>query len=156
MLKKSLTFAAATGLCLAAFSNQASAHDEPVIGTLAGAGIGAAIAGPPGAAVGAVIGAIIGATEAHESDHGANGHRHLHSHHGHHSHSRIEPVRYYSNGNGSTKAYCEPARGYYRPTVVHVEDRARVVRTKTVTKTKMKKVCRYEPVRTTHVVVASR
>jgi hypothetical protein len=152
MFKNSLTLAAATGLCLAAFSNQASAHDEPVIGTLAGAGIGAAVAGPPGAAVGAVIGAIIGATEAHESDHGANGH-----HHRHYGRARIAPVRYYSNGNGSTKVYCEPARGYYRPTVVHVDDRARVVRTRTVTKTKMKKVCRYEPIKTTtRVVVASR
>jgi outer membrane lipoprotein SlyB len=112
-----------------------SAHDEPVIGTLAGAGIGAAVAGPPGAAVGAVIGAIIGATEAHESDHGANAHPHRH-----YGGARFEPVRY---SNGSTQVYCEPARG--------------VVRTKVVTKTKMKKVCRYEPVRTSsRVVVATR
>jgi len=156
MLKKSLTLAAATGLCLAAFSNQASAHDEPVIGTLAGAGIGAAVAGPPGAAVGAVIGAIIGATEAHESDHGPNGH------HRHYGRARTtERVRNYASGNGHGHAHvnggtvvrCEPERTYYRPTMVHADGQSRVVRTKTVTK--MKRVCHDVPVKT-RVTVASR
>ena len=84
------------GLFLALFTTTASAHDEPVVGTLVGAGIGAAVAGPPGAAVGAVLGAIIGATEAHETDHGPNGHSPRH--HGRVRHT--ERVAYHGNGNG--------------------------------------------------------
>ena len=102
------------GAVLLAFAGTAAAHDEPVIGSLAGAGIGAAIAGPPGAAVGAVIGAIAGSTYAHETDHhhherGGNG-----GHARHHDHVHVAPVT-------------------------------------VTTKTQMRKVCRYEPVRTTHV-----
>jgi hypothetical protein len=135
------------GVFLALFTTSAAAHDEPVIGTLAGAGIGAAIAGPPGAAVGAVMGAIIGATTAHETDHDPK-HRHHHSRYREHSHAHVAPVRY--NGNGAA-AHCDPKAGYYKPTVVRVEERPVKVRTVT-TSTKMKKVCRYEPVRTTRVI----
>jgi hypothetical protein len=140
------------GLVLALFTTSAAAHDEPVIGTLAGAGIGAAVAGPPGAAVGAVLGAIIGATTAHETDHGPNGHGHRH-------HGRVrykERVAYHGNGNGhshvngAADARCEPERAYYRPVRVRVEERPVTVRTVT-TQTKMKKVCRYQPVKTTRV-----
>ena len=150
---------AAAALCAATFTVPASAHDEPVVGTLAGAGIGAAIGGPPGAAVGAVLGAIMGATVAHDTDH-EPGHRHHHSRYERHSRDYIAPVRYNGNGHGAV-AYCDEKPGYYRPTVVRVEERARPVRVKTVTTTtKMRKVCRYQPVRTTRVtervVVASR
>ena len=135
------------GTFLVAFAGIAQAHDEPVIGTLAGAGIGAAIAGPPGAAVGAVVGAIAGATIAHESDHDPK-HRHDHGRYSGHSRAYIAPARYDGNGNGAV-AQCDPKPGYYKPTVVREE---RPVRVKTVTTTtKMKKVCRYEPVRTTRV-----
>src|SRR5687768_1877891 len=136
------------GLFLALFTTSAAAHDEPVIGTLAGAGIGAAVAGPPGAAVGAVLGAIIGATTAHETDHDPK-HRHHHSRYHERSHVHVAPVRYNGNGNGAV-AYCDEKPGYYRPTVVRVEERPVKVRTVT-TQTKMKKVCRYQPVKTTRV-----
>lgn len=137
------------GAVLLAFAGTAAAHDEPVIGSLAGAGIGAAIAGPPGAAVGAVIGAIAGSTYAHETDHhhherGGNG-----GHARHHDHVHVAPVKYRGSGDGAI-AHCEQRRGYYRPTVVRVVERPVKVRTVT-TKTQMRKVCRYEPVRTTHV-----
>ena len=52
-------------------------------------------------------------------------------------------------GNGAAR--CEPWRGYYKPTVVRVEERPVKVRTVTTT-TKMKRVCRYVPVRTTRVI----
>ena len=138
MLKRILV-----GSFLFAFAGTAAAHDEPVIGTLAGAGIGAAVAGPPGAAVGAVVGAIIGSTVAHETDHDPK-HRHPHAH--------VAPVRYHGNGNGNggAVAYCDSKEGYYKPTVVRVEERPVKVRTVSHT-TKMRKVCRYEPVRTTRV-----
>ena len=136
------------GSILLAFAGTAAAHDEPVIGTLAGAGIGAAIAGPPGAAVGAVVGAIAGATVAHDNDHDPK-HRHHHSRYNGHSHAYIAPARYDRNGNGAV-VYCDPKPGYYKPTVLRVEERPVKVRTVTTT-TKMKKVCRYEPVRTTRV-----
>lgn len=136
------------GAFLALFTTSAAAHDEPVIGTLAGAGIGAAIAGPPGAAVGAVVGAIAGATVAHDTDHDPKHRHHHHSRHHERSHVHVAPVRY--DGNGAV-AHCDPKAGYYRPTVVRVEERPVKVRTVTTT-TKMKKVCRYEPVRTTKVI----
>jgi len=149
------------GSVLVAFAGTAAAHDEPVIGTLAGAGIGAAIAGPPGAAVGAVIGAIAGATVAHDNDHDPKHRHHRHGRHHERSHAHVAPVRY--SGHGAT-AYCEQKEGYYKPTVVRVEERPVKVRTVSTT-TKMKRVCRYEPVRVTkvterrateRVVVASR
>ena len=136
------------GCFLVSFAGVAAAHDEPVIGTLAGAGIGAAIAGPPGAAVGAVVGAIAGATVAHESDHDPK-HRHHHGRYDGRPHAYVAPARYSGNGNGSV-VYCDAKPGYHKPTVVRVEERPVKVRTVT-TKTQMKKVCRYEPVRTTHV-----
>jgi hypothetical protein len=136
------------GSLLLVFAGTAAAHDEPVIGTLAGAGIGAAIAGPPGAAVGAVIGAVAGATVAHDNDHDPKHRHHHHSRYQERSHAHVAPVRY--NGNGAT-AYCEPKEGYYRPTVVRVEERPVKVRTVSTT-TKMKRVCRYEPVRVTKVI----
>ena len=95
-----------------------------------------------------VIGAIAGATVAHENDHGPN-HPH-HARHRGHVHAYTAPVRYESEGHGAV-ARCDPPRdGYYRPTVVRVEERPVKVRTVT-TKTQMRKVCRYEPVRTTRV-----
>ena len=151
------------GCFLVAFAGTAAAHDEPVIGTLAGAGIGAAIAGPPGAAVGAVVGAIAGATIAHETDHDPKHRHHHHSRYHERSHVHVAPVRYNGNANGAV-VYCDEKPGYYKPTVVRIEDRPVKVKTVTTT-TKMKKVCRYEPVRVTkvterrateRVVVASR
>jgi hypothetical protein len=135
-------------LVLAGFAGAAAAHDEPVIGTLAGAGIGAAIAGPPGAAVGAVVGAIAGATVAHDNDHDPKHRHHHHSRHHERTHAYIAPARYQGNGDGL--AYCDSRPGY-RPVVVRVEERPVKVKTVTTT-TKMKKVCRYEPVRTTKVI----
>jgi hypothetical protein len=143
-----------SGLLLALFTTTASAHDEPVVGALAGAGIGAAVGGPAGAAVGAVIGTIIGATEAHETDHGPNAHRH-------HGQARItERVRYPANGKGhayarGTVVRCEPERVYYRPSTLAADDRPKAVRTKTVTRTTMKRVCRDVPVKT-RITVAAR
>ena len=143
--------AAASGLALAIFAGNATAHDEPVMGSLIGAGIGAAIAGPPGAAVGAVIGAGIGSTIAHDTDHG----RHPHRGDRHYSRVHVErttavapvryvavseparyvpAVRYASNGNGNghgSSNYCEP----HKPLK------------KVAAKPKVKKVCRYVAVR---------
>ena len=136
-------------LPLLLFAGTAAAHDEPVIGSLAGAGIGAAIAGPPGAAVGAVVGAIAGSTYAHETDHHHHDRRGNGGYAWHHNHVHFAPVGYRGNGKGAT-VYCEPRNGYHKPTVVRVEERPVTVRTVT-TKTQMRKVCRYEPVRTTRV-----
>jgi hypothetical protein len=148
--------AAAFGLALAAIPQQAAAHDEPVVGSLFGAGIGAAIGGPPGAAVGAIIGGAIGSHVAHETDHGAHAHPHRrarveHRHYGErveHRHYR-ERVAYVpairANGNGSTHVHCPPEKkAYYKPKVVHRDDRTRVAYQPTP---KMKKVCRYVPVK---------
>lgn len=145
--------AATGGLALAMCAANAAAHDEPVKGSLIGAGIGAAIAGPPGAAVGAVIGAGIGSTIAHETDHG----RHARRDARHYSRAHIErssavaPVRYVAaseharyvpaarfagngygtaNGNGSS-VYCEPKKPLK----------------KVAAKPKVRKVCRYVAVR---------
>ena len=60
-MTRSLHFAAAATLSLAALSPQAFACD-PVAGALVGGGIGAVIGNGPGAAVGAVIGSTIAAT----------------------------------------------------------------------------------------------
>ena len=98
-----------------------------------------------------MIGAIAGATVAHENDHDP---KHPHRHHGRnegHSHAYVAPVRYRGNGNADAVAYCDPRAGYYRPTVVRVEEWPVKVRTVKTT-TKMKKVCRYEPVRATKVI----
>lgn len=155
MLSKRFVLVIASGaLFLAAFAQNARAHDEPVVGSLVGAGIGAAVAGPPGAAVGAIIGAAFGSHTAHESDHGK---------HAHHRHVRREvryhnarpaayarpvdyarPARYASaNGNGDySQAHCPPSTR-----VVYVE------KPKVATRTTMKRVCRMVPVRE---VVASR
>ena len=146
--KRFILVIASAALFMAAFAQNARAHDEPVVGSLVGAGIGAAVAGPPGAAVGAIIGAAFGSHTAHETDHGK---------HAHHRHVRREvryhdrqaqpvgyarpaeyarPVRYVStNGNGYSEAACPPER------VVYVE------KPKTVTRTKMKRVCKVVPVR---------
>jgi hypothetical protein len=147
MAKTIAAIAAAGGLAIAMCAGNAAAHDEPVKGSLIGAGIGAAIAGPPGAAVGAVIGAGIGSTIAHETDHGRRAHRGER----HYSRAYIErpnaaaPVRYVAvsenaryvpaarhaaNGNGSS-AHCEP----HKPL------------RKVVEKPRVKKVCRYVAVR---------
>ena len=165
MRTRTLTLALAAGIGLAGFAAPASAHDEPVIGSLAGAGIGAIAGGPVGAAIGALLGAGIGSTVAHETDHGDGrvGHRHAR-----YRHTHVAPVRYAVDG-APMVARCDPERGYYRPTVTYVdESRPVAVRRiryederpapvrKVVTRTKMKKVCHYEPVRSSKVVVASR
>ena len=121
-------------LPLLLFAGTAAAHDEPVIGSLAGAGIGAAIAG---------------STDAHETDHHHHDRRGNGGYARHHNHVHFAPVGYRGNGKGAT-VYCEPRNGYHKPTVVRVEERPVTVRTVT-TKTQMRKVCRYEPVRTTRV-----
>lgn len=155
MSSKRLLFAAlAAGLVMAAVPQRSAAHDEPVIGSLVGAGIGAAIGGPPGAAVGAIVGGAIGSHAAHRTDHG-NGHAHRHRHH---SRARIdaprrETVRYsrathpdHGNGSGTSAASCEPERAYYRPRVVHRDDRPRAVHA-SAAKPRVKKVCRYVTVK---------
>ena len=144
MPSKRLFAIAAAGLALAAIPQQAAAHDEPVVGSLIGAGIGAAIAGPPGAAAGAIIGGAFGSHVAHETDHGGHAHPHRRA--------SIERRRYYresvayvparyGNGNGSTRVHCEPDSKDYKPKIVHRDDRKRVAYQPG--KPKMKKVCRY-------------
>ncbi|HET9576746.1 MAG TPA: DUF456 domain-containing protein [Usitatibacter sp.] len=146
MLRKLVTITVAVGgLALAAFPTDASAHDEPVVGTLAGAGIGAVVAGPPGAAVGAVLGAIIGATVAHESDHGRHARRE--ARYVEYSRAEIRP-RYGRDEYASYTPYaratpaCETAPARYRTTVVYREDAARRVGT-AAERPKYRKVCRY-------------
>lgn len=117
---------ALAGLGVALYPGNASAHDEPVVGSLVGAGLGAVVAGPPGAAVGAVLGAAVGATVAHDSDHGR--------------HARRE-ARYVQYSRATPA--CEPERRAYRTTTVYREDGSRGVRTSLVEKPKYKKVCRY-------------
>jgi len=149
MPSKRLFAIAATGLALAAIPQPAAAHDEPVVGSLIGAGIGAAIAGPPGAAAGAIIGGAFGSHVAHETDHGAHAHPHRRAsiERRHYRESVAYAPARYANGNGSTRAHCEPQRkAYYKPRVVHRDDRTRVA-SRTVAKPKMKKVCRYVPVK---------
>lgn len=99
-----LVATAIVGLAIATFAGKASAHDEPVAGSLIGAGIGAAIAGPPGAAVGAFIGAAIGSNIAHETDHG----RHARRDHRHYSRAHVDRVR------SERAVYIAPAR-YVEP-----------------------------------------
>jgi hypothetical protein len=145
--------ASAFGLALAAVPQKAAAHDEPVVGSLIGAGIGAVIAGPPGAAAGAILGGALGSHVAHETDHGAHAHPHrrasIERRHYYRESVAYAPVRY-ANGNGSTRVHCEPGmKAYYQPKIVHRDDRARVAY-KPVAKPKMKKVCRYVPVSKTN------
>jgi hypothetical protein len=158
MPSKRLFAIAAAGFALAAIPQQAAAHDEPVVGSLIGAGIGAAIAGPPGAAAGAIIGGAFGSHVAHETDHGAHAHPHRRAYieRRHYRESvAYAPVRYANgNGNGSTYVQCEPERKvYYKPKVVHRDDRTRVAYQPA--KPKMKKVCRYVPVKATNSAAAS-
>ena len=158
MSSKRLFAIAAAGLALAAIPQQAAAHDEPVVGSLIGAGIGAAIAGPPGAAAGAIIGGAFGSHVAHETDHGAHAHPHrrasIERRHYYRESVAYAPARY-GNGNGSTHVHCEPEKkAYYKPKVVHRDDRTRVAY-KPVAKPKMKKVCRYVPVRKTNAAAAA-
>ena len=141
--------AAAAGLGGLAMPLQASAHDEPVVGVLAGAGIGAAIGNAPGAVVGAIIGAIGGATYAHRTDHP---HSHPHPHRTGIATPPVrqpvvyaEPARYAANG--SEVYYCEPKSAHHAPKVVYREPRPKT--TKVAASPQMKKVCRYEPVRKT-------
>jgi hypothetical protein len=151
--------AAAFDLALAAIPRPAAAHDEPVVGSLIGAGIGAAVAGPPGAAAGAIIGGAFGSHVAHETDHGTHAHPHRRAYieRRHYRESvAYAPARYANgNGNGSTRVHCEPqAKADYKPRVVHRDDRTRVA-SKAVAKPKMKKVCRYVPVRKTNSAAAA-
>ena len=158
--KRFILVIASAALFMAAFAQNARAHDEPVVGSLVGAGIGAAIGGPPGAAVGAVIGAAFGSHAAHETDHGKHAHPHRHVRHESRRYEAraqpvgyarpaeyARPVRYASyngngNGNGYSEANCVP-----ETRVVYVE------KAKPATRTKVKRVCKYVPVRE---VVASR
>lgn len=148
---KRLLAIAAAGLALAAIPQQAAAHDEPVVGSLIGAGIGAAIAGPPGAAAGAIIGGAFGSHVAHETDHGAHAHPHrrasVERRHYYRESVAYAPARYANgSGNGSTHVHCAPEKkAYYKPKVVHRDDRTRVAYQPA--KPKMKKVCRYVPVK---------
>lgn len=139
--RKFIVAIAGAALFMAAFAQNAHAHDEPVVGSLVGAGLGAVVAGPPGAAVGAIIGAAVGSHEAHQSDHGRHAHRHVRRESRH-----ARPVAYarpaeyarparYANGNGYSQAACPPAR------VVHVE------KPRKTTITKMKRVCRMVPMK---------
>lgn len=159
--------AAATGAALMLLPLQAAAHDEPVAGSLIGAAIGAVIGGPAGAAAGAVLGAGIGSHVAHESDHG----KQARVEHRHYSRAYIErrPVRYvapvaYADGNGGTytsrevasTVYCPPETVRYREKVVYRDKPTRVVHAP-APRPKMKKVCRYVPVKaTTTAATASR
>lgn len=152
MPSKRLFAIAAAGLALAAIPQQAAAHDEPVVGSLIGAGIGAAIAGPPGAAAGALIGGALGSHVAHETDHGAHTHPHprrdAYIERRHYRESvAYAPARFANgNGNGATHVYCEPEKkAHYKPKVVHRDDRTRVAYAAPA-KPRMKKVCRYVPV----------
>jgi hypothetical protein len=149
MNKHLFVVTAAAGLCAASIPMQASAHDEPVIGVIGGAAAGGLIAGPPGAVAGAIVGAIAGATVAHRSDHG---HPHVHAY-------RVEEtprVRYVETVRYVQPAYCEPQAVYYRPaTVRYTEPYARSTRTAAAPKAKLKKVCRYEKVRTVHTAAAA-
>ena len=154
MMQKRFVLVIATGaLFLAAFAQNARAHDEPVMGSLVGAGIGAAIGGPPGAAVGAVIGAAVGSHAAHQGDHGRRAHRPVR--HGRRDEARAQPVGYarpaeYARparsavykGNGNSWTNC-PAH----KRIAYVE------KPRPAAVTKVKRVCRYVPVRE---VVAAR
>ena len=161
-----IALGALAAIGIAAYAPQASAHDEPVAGSLIGAGIGAAFGGPPGAAVGAIIGSAIGATIAHEADHNKHVRR------VHHSRAHIQAPRREPVGYDDSRVHIETPR---RERVVYVEpppalrytERARYVpayngngstahcdpeRTKpkavkASTKPKVKKVCRYVAVR---------
>jgi hypothetical protein len=128
-----LILSMAAGLFGLGLSLRADAHDEPVVGVLAGAGIGALIGNAPGAVVGAIVGAIGGATIAHENDHG----RHAYAAH---------RVTYIEAPPASAYA-CEPKRAYYRPKVVYRETYSTTKRV--AARPKMVKVCRYEPVHRT-------
>ena len=102
----------------------------------------------PGDAAAAVLGGAFGSHVAHETDHGAHAHPHRRAYI-ERRHYR-EPVVYvparYANGNGSTRVHCETKRkAYYKPKVVHRDDRTRVAYQPA--KPKMKKVCRYLPVK---------
>lgn len=159
-MSRTILLAAAAAAALAFLPRQAPAHDEPVAGSLIGAGVGAIVGGPAGAAVGAVLGAGIGSHVAHESDHG----RHVRAEHRHYSRAHIErpAVRYYAparhaNGNGSarvravtrvTTVHCEPEPAHAPPTVVYRDKDTRVVHVPAPKpKAKVKKVCRYVPVK---------
>lgn len=150
--------ATAFGIALAAVPQRAGAHDEPVVGSLIGAGIGAAVAGPPGAAAGAIIGGAFGSHVAHETDHGTHAHPHRHAYierrHDREPVAYVQPRHANGDGNGSAYAQCEPPRkAYYKPKIVHRDDRTRV--SYQGAKPKMKKVCRYVPVKATHSAAAS-
>src|SRR5688500_5722311 len=161
--KKFILVIASAAVFMADFAQQARAHDEPVVGSLVGAGIGPAIAGPPGAAVGAVIGAAIASHEAHKTDHNhARNHRHpvVHSHVRERTYASPAPYAQpakvaYANGsgNGNGGSYvvervvrCEPDPAY-RPRIVHLDDRPRVLPIAPVQQPKMKKVCKFVPAR---------
>ena len=151
MNKLVLIVTTAAGLCAATFPMQASAHDEPVIGVIGGAAAGGLIAGPPGAVAGAIVGAIAGAHIAHETDHG---HRHVHRHVHYQPVEEAPKVRYVETVRYVQPAQCEPAYTvYHRPAPTATYTRTAAT---TTAKPKMKKVCRYEKVKSVHTASAAR
>jgi hypothetical protein len=149
MKTRTIMLALAAALAGTTYSLDATAHDEPVVGVIGGAAAGALVAGPPGAVAGAVIGGITGAAVAHDNDHG---HRH-----GHH-HARLyrsEPVRYMAPARHvESSAYCEPQRTYYRSSTVYREPLPKYTKV-AAAQPKLKKVCRYERVRTVNTASAA-
>jgi hypothetical protein len=153
MKRHVLIVTAAAALGAATFPMQVSAHDEPVIGVIGGAAAGGLIGGPPGAVAGAIVGAIAGAHVAHESDHG---HRHVHRHVGYYT-EEAPTVRYVETVRYVQPAHCAPQAVYYRPArVTHVETYPKYTRTSAATKTKVKKVCRYEKVKAVNTASVAR
>ncbi len=115
MLKKSLLIPAfATVMAAGAVSTQASAHDDPVLGALVGAGIGAVIGhgvnGHDGAVVGSALGAVAGAAIAASAD-------------GHYDSGYYQATPYYG-----APAYYEPTPAYYAPPVATLYDTRPVYR----------------------------
>ena len=163
MSRKPLFLATCTAAaCMAALSFNASARDEPVVGTVGFAAIGALAGGPVGAAVGAVIGAVLGTEVSHLKEHGHHATVHRHRVHHHHLHyGYVEPPRAghiayiertaYSS-NGATAHDCPPERVVYTQRVV---ERARPVKVaQPAAKPKLKKVCKWVPAR--HTTTAAR
>ena len=153
----------AAAACMTALSFNASARDEPVVGSVGFAAIGALAGGPVGAAVGAVIGAVLGSEVSHlkdHHDHHAVVHRQrVHHHHLHHGYAEaprpghiayIERTAY--STNGGTAHDCPPERVVYRSRVV---ERAYPVKVaQPAAKPKMKRVCKWVPAR--HTTTAAR
>lgn len=119
MLRHRVLIAAlASGIGLAAFSMQASARDEPVVGAVGGAVAGGLVAGPPGAVAGAVIGGVSGAIVADDKARHASRYRRGYVRYGSSAH-----VVY--NGNGTVTYHCDTSGASY--TTMYRDDHARAV-----------------------------